>query len=265
MRLALIGNLSTNTTTKTMRYLQLIIAVGMAILPGPKAHGWAPPLVWAAILQKHEANPGETNVLFTFQLTNAAVAEDVIITAVRPSCGCTTAKMPPLPWRLGPGASGQIEATVDIRGKHGLVNKIVSVESSAGTNLLTLVINIAEDRARNMDLALADRQAVFRGQCATCHVQPSVGKTGLALYRYACGICHESEHRASMVPNLNALNKPTGREYWDGWVRNGKAGSLMPAFSQAAGGPLAENQIATLVDYLADHFPGTMAPVRPAP
>ena len=248
-----------------MPYLRYLIALGAGGLLGLSVLGSTQPLVWEAVSQKHDALPGETNVVFTFNLTNASVIDDILVTAVRPSCGCTTARMPPLPWRLGPGAAGQIEATVDIRGKRGLVNKVVSVESSAGTNLLTLVINIPEDRARNMDLALADRQAVFRGQCATCHVQPTVGQTGGALYQAACGICHESEHRATMVPNLLALNKPTGRDYWEGWVRRGKAGSLMPAFAQSEGGPLDDHQIQTLADYLAGHFPSAAAPASPAP
>lgn len=239
-----------------MRHLRIMILIAVGWLLGPGPVG-AAPLTWQAIYQKHDANPGETNVVFTFHLTNSSALEDVLITAVRPSCGCTTAKMPPLPWRLAPGAAGEIETTVDIRGKRGLVNKVVTVESSAGTNLLTLVINIPEGRARNMDLALADRQAVFRGECATCHVQPTVGQTGVALYQAACGICHESDHRATMVPNLAALNKPTGRDYWDGWVRKGKVGSLMPAFAQSEGGPLDENQIKSLADYLAGHFPST--------
>lgn len=206
-------------------------------------------LVWDARSKTREAKPGETNVQFTFNLTNTAAA-DVVITAVRPSCGCTAARMPALPWRLAPGVCGQIEADVDIRGKRGVVSKVVFVDTSAGTNVLTLTITIPEDRTRNQELALADRQAVFRGACATCHVEPAVGKTGAALYQAACGICHDAEHRASMVPSLLALAKPTGPEYWDQWVRHGKAGSLMPAFARTEGGPLDEDQIKSLVEHL---------------
>ena len=206
-------------------------------------------LKWNAISQTRLAAPGETNLLFTFSLTNIT-GGDVVVTGVRPSCGCTTAKLPPLPWRLAPGKDGQIEANVDIRGKRGMISKVVFVDSPAGTNMLTLIINIPEDRARNMELALTDRQAVFKGECASCHVVPTVGKTGVALYQAACGICHESDHRATMVPSLLALAKPTGREYWDQWIRKGKEGSLMPAFAKEHGGPLAEDQILSLVNHL---------------
>jgi mono/diheme cytochrome c family protein len=218
-------------------------------------------LVWDSQVQKHQARPGETNIPLVFKLTNGTASGDVIITAVRPSCGCTTARMPPLPWRLPPGNGGWIEASVDIRGKRGTISKVIFVETSDGTNLLSLVISVPEDRMRNQELALADRQAVFRGECASCHVHPATGQKGAALYGLACGICHDSEHRATMVPSLSALLKPTDRGYWDQWIRHGKVGTLMPAFAQTEGGPLSENQIQSLVEYLGNRPQPIVVPV----
>ena len=34
----------------------------------------------------------------------------------------------------------------------------------------------------NIQNALADRQAVFKGDCASCHVEKGVGKMGAELY-----------------------------------------------------------------------------------
>lgn len=226
-----------------------LLCLGL-LLCGLSPSGHALGLTWDAPLKKHTVTPGETNVHFAFQVTNTATDGEIVINAVRPSCGCTTAKVPPLPWHLKPGADGQIEAVVDITGKHGTVSKLLIVESATWTNYLTMVITIPESREMNMELAKADRQTVFKGDCASCHVTPTVGKTGEELYRSACGICHESDHRASMVPNLMALNKATGRDYWDAWIRKGKQGSLMPAFEKSEGGPLDENQIKSLVDFL---------------
>ena len=90
-----------------------------------------------------------------------------------------------------------------------------------------------------------------RGECAKCHSEPTKDKTGKALFTTACGICHEAEHRASMVPDLRALKKPTTRDYWLQWIAHGKADTLMPAFGQKAGGPLTEGQIESLVEFLA--------------
>ena len=212
-------------------------------------------LVWDATTKTYDAPKGETNAFFAFNVTNVSTAE-VIVNAVRTSCGCTIAKVPTLPWRLAPNGTGQMEIRVDLRGKRGLLSKIVSVDSSAGLSLLTVNVNIPEPDPRELNrmLAQADRQSVFRNDCANCHAHPAAGKKGEALYTVACGICHESDHRASMVPDLKALKKPTDKSYWDTWVRNGRYGTLMPAFSKAEGGPLEEEQIASLVTFLTDHF-----------
>jgi hypothetical protein len=64
-----------------------------------------------------------------------------------------------------------------------------------------------------------------------------------------------------MVPDLHALKHPTDAALWRKWITSGKGiipaqvGSMMPAFSQAEGGPLTEEQISSLVDYLARTIP----------
>src|SRR6185503_8056367 len=97
------------------------------------------------------------------------------------------------------------------------------------------------DRNKNQELAKADRQAVFRGDCASCHVEPAKGKFGKELYDKSCGVCHDSEHRASMVPNLHALNHDTNADFWKTWISQGKPGSLMPAVATSQGGPLRDD------------------------
>jgi mono/diheme cytochrome c family protein len=82
-----------------------------------------------------------------------------------------------------------------------------------------------------------------------------VGKLGKDLYDKACGICHDAEHRATMVPNLHALNHDTNLDFWKTWASQGKLGSLMPAFAAAEGGPLDDAQIKSLAQYLASTIP----------
>ena len=106
-----------------------------------------------------------------------------------------------------------------------------------------------------MQLAMADRQAVFKNDCASCHVAPAVGKKGEQLFAAACSICHEAPHRATMVPDLHALKFTPTKDYWHNWISNGKPGSLMPAFAQAQGGPLTDEQIESLAEYLTHYFP----------
>ncbi|HKS37958.1 MAG TPA: DUF1573 domain-containing protein [Verrucomicrobiae bacterium] len=224
------------------------------------------PLVWDAEIKEYTARPGETNVQLTFNLTNTAPSE-VLINDVRTSCGCTVVRLPEYPWRLAAGTNGQIHVTADLRGKRGLLHKLVYVYTAAyGVKPLTIKVNIPDpapgamaDRSRNLQIAAADRQAVFKNDCAKCHSEPAIGKKGAELYTAACAICHDAEHRLAMVPDLRALNHPTNRDHWKTWVIHGKPGTLMPAFAKSEGGPLTDEQIDSLADYLAEHVPSRTA------
>jgi len=237
---------------------------GSNVLIAPARPTYVPPLpekvfAWDAPVKEYTAKTGELSAKLTFSFTNTA-ATNVTIKAVRTSCGCTVAKVPPLPWVLEPGANGAIEVIADLRGKSGIITKTVTVDSSAGYRFLTLRVSVPAgpatlaDRARNLQVAMVDRMAVFKGDCIFCHQQPVYGKKGEELYRAACGICHEAEHRASMVANLHALGKPTERDYWTAYVTKGKPNTLMPAWAMAEGGPLSQEQIASLADFLVGPF-----------
>jgi len=185
------------------------------------------------------------------------------------------AQLPTLPWKVVSGTNGQIPITMNLAGKGGVVFKTITVNTDRGWKVLTVKTTIlpppatamtVADRERNTQLAKADRQAVFKDDCARCHVEPAIGKMGKELFTAACGICHEGEHRATMVPDLHALPHETNAEFWKIWIAHGKVGSLMPAFAQTDGGPLSDQQIASLVDYLAKAVPskpGAPAAVLP--
>ena len=219
-------------------------------------------LSFDAMSKDYDAKEGEQTAAFTFNVTNTA-PNDVVINWVRTSCGCTVAKLPSTPWILHPKDHGQIEVSVDLRGKFGVLNKFVTVDSTVGSKMLTLKIsvptpapmNTVDGRTRNIQMALADRQAVFKNDCVSCHVTPAAGKLGEPLYQAACAVCHDAPHRATMVPDLHALPKTPTREGWKTWVTSGKVGSLMPAFAKAEGGPLDDAQIDSLVEYLVNYFP----------
>ena len=215
-------------------------------------------LFWDGMSKETNVAADDPAAFFNFHLTNITTTP-VAILNVHPSCGCTTAQLPPLPWVLPAGAGGEMEVKVNLAGKTGTIFKSVRVGTDKGYTQLMLRINIAPprpmtlsdaDRMRGVDMAKVDRQAVFRGDCATCHVKPAEGKYGQALYAAACGICHEAQHRATMVPDLHALKTPTNEEFWRTWIAHGKPGSLMPAFSTAEGGPLNDLQIASIAAYL---------------
>jgi mono/diheme cytochrome c family protein len=227
-------------------------------------------LAWDNILHATDAAADQTEAHFTFLFTNVW-RDNITILDVHPSCGCTTAQLPELPWTIASGTNGQIGITVDLRGKSGMLFKTVKISTDKGTKDLMVRINILqpvtpnltdEDRAQGMAAAKVDRQAVFKGDCATCHAKPAEGKYGPQLYAAVCGICHEAEHRATMVPDLHSIKTPTSNQFWQTWIAHGKPGSLMPAFSTSEGGPLTDVQIASLAAYLDSAIPSQAAPAK---
>jgi cytochrome c553 len=121
-----------------------------------------------------------------------------------------------------------------------------------------------ESRPQSTDRASGPAGGV-QGRLRPCHVEPVIGKMGKELFTAACGICHEAEHRASMVPDLHQLKVTPNAEYWKFYIVNGKPATLMPAFAQAQGGPLSDAQIASLVEYMVKDFPATKTNAPAAP
>lgn len=225
-------------------------------------------LKWSSESIEYNAKHGEQSAPFTFTVTNVSNAE-VSINSLRTSCGCTVAQLPTTPYKLLPGSNVPINVTMDMRGKSGSITKSVSVDTSAGFKSLLVKVNIPTEapattvaaggesmnRAKNIQTALADRQAVFKGDCASCHVEKGKGKMGQELYAASCGICHDAEHRAAMVTDLKVPRTNRDLAFWQKWIMEGKPGTMMPAFAQAHGGPLTQEQIDSLSVYCYQNFP----------
>jgi len=199
----------------------------------------------------------------------------VAVLSVHPSCGCTTAELPPVPWIIPPGSNGTIKLSVNLAGKSGTLFKTVNITTEKGKKDLLLRINVAPpppmpemteaQRAAGIAAAKIDRQAIFKGDCASCHLPKVEGKYGQQLFDALCAICHQAKSRATMVPDLANLQVPTSEEFWRAWITSGKAGSLMPAFAAFQGGPLNDLQIASLATYLNAIHPSKVAPATNAP
>jgi mono/diheme cytochrome c family protein len=247
--------------------------------PAPRTNA---PLVWDAMSKETRVKLGETNLAFSFTCTNVS-AEEVQIHQTQTSCGCTVATLPSYPYRIAPGAEGKLDVRMDIRGKYGMVTKTITVATSFGVQYLTVTARIPDpileqttattahlqqmkqqEREANAKAAQTDRQLVFKGSCAVCHTTPLIGKTGKELFDNACGICHDAHPRATMVPDLRAGNRPATYDYWAQWVMAGKPNTLMPAFAKPNGGPLTDDQMLSLVDYLVGPFQKTVQASQPA-
>jgi mono/diheme cytochrome c family protein len=220
---------------------------------------------------------GTPEAHFSFNLTNIS-SGDVTINFVQTSCGCTVAKLPSTPWKLASKEGGEISATMQLAGTPpgGTKIKTLTVSTDKGPKALYVKAIVLPGAMTDMDrtnaqkVALADRQAVFRGDCARCHVAPAKDATGhdklgKDLYAAVCGVCHEAEHQASFVPNLHKLPEPTNADFWKNWIMHGKPGTLMPAFAQNEGGFLTDAQIESLVAYLNSTIPShPVAAANPA-
>lgn len=219
-----------------------------------------PTIVFDADSKEYDSRPGEATAPFTFSLTNIWTNE-IRIDRVQGSCGCTTAELPQTPWHIPPGSSGKVRASVNLAGKSGLLVKTLTFYTSVGELIVTVKVKMpppgtglammteAERQAAAM-LASANPQAIFRADCAQCHVEKGARAMGQDLYGADCGICHESPHRASAVPDLHALKHPTDLEFWRTVIRFGKPHTMMPGFGRSQGGPLSDEQIASLAAYL---------------
>jgi hypothetical protein len=212
-----------------------------------------------------DAESKTTNVLagleyaeFAFNFTNHSPVAMTVVN-VHTSCGCTTAQLPALPWMIPSQTNGQIGVRVNLAGKSGTLVKTITVGTDQGVKTLLVKIIIEPpaipdmpltNRLQNMKLSQIDRQAVFKGDCASCHVNSTDGKYGKELFDSVCGVCHEAAHRASMVPDLHTLTVPTDERFWRTWISYGRPGSLMPAFAKTENGPLTDMQIVSLAAYL---------------
>jgi mono/diheme cytochrome c family protein len=215
-------------------------------------------LVWDSTEKTIEPKPGDGAADFQFTAVNVS-DKPVTIYQIRPTCGCTVAEMPASPWILAPGASGTFVGTIDFRGKEGTVAKAIFVNSSAGTQRLGLNVTIPtlDENARReaQMIAQKNRQAVFSGECAKCHLEPAKGKSGAELFMAACGVCHFSANRSTIVPDLLVARSHRDAAFWRQWITEGKEGTLMPAWSKQKGGPLTDEQIDSLVQYAVQMFP----------
>jgi Protein of unknown function (DUF1573)/Cytochrome C oxidase, cbb3-type, subunit III len=225
-------------------------------------------LTFDSLTQEYHARPGEAEAKFTFTVTNISDTA-VHVLGITPSCSCTKAQMPRTPWIIPPHTTEQFHATMNLAMKPpGENTKYLTISSTNGMRVVYVKAHIPQpsitDRQKNQELAKSDRQAVFRNDCVQCHVTPAVEKMGKELYDKACGICHDSEHRAAMITDLGSLNHPVDAEFWKLMVAGGKPGTMMPAFAQDQGGPLSKEQIDSLVDYLMTDFPRNHKPTTQA-
>ena len=102
-------------------------------------------LTWDAVAKQYRAKPGELKAPFSFHLKNVS-PNSVTIYDTSTSCDCTVAKLPFRPWVLPSGASGEIDATIDLSNKVGTVTNSIIVFTSQGNRRLWVKAVVPESR-----------------------------------------------------------------------------------------------------------------------
>jgi len=104
-------------------------------------------LAWDATAKEYHAKPGELSAPFAFSLTNI-FSRPVVIYNTSTSCDCTVASLPSKPWTVPVGSSGDIQASIDLKDKVGIVTNSVIVYTSQGDRRLNLRVFVAEPNSK---------------------------------------------------------------------------------------------------------------------
>jgi len=165
------------------------------------------------------------------------------IVSVTTSCGCSVAE--PEQNLLMPGGFTRVKITVDTFAKQDDVRKWVELTDARGRHSRAW---LSLDVKANPHMA-ATRRSIFDGQCGSCHFAPAAGKkTGPAIYRAVCIMCHGEKGQGAYAPKL-AGHKDSA--LLAGVISAGTGSQHMPGFAHDQGGPLSLDQVAALSQWLS--------------
>lgn len=200
----------------------------------------------------------DSKVPATFVIYNKG-GKNLRISDVQTSCGCTLAKITKR--KVAPGDFTRVQVELDTSIKLGPVRKEITVFSNDPKRpqlALFLVGNVLPKKMQGhapINLKAQDPLVLFKGDCATCHVKPGIGKTGKALFIADCAMCHgmSAQGNGSAGPALTGLdydNKSSLQTIRHIIAEGSPRSPQMPPFSKAKGGPLTDEQIDSLVNFL---------------
>ena len=193
---------------------------------------------------------GDTlEVIHVYKLINTG-DDPLRISDVSTSCGCTVTLLDKK--EIASGDTASLKVTLDPKGKGvGEIEKTVWITSNSRTNphdSLTIAANIAAVHAAVMMTV----KNIFAGDCRKCHVVKGEGKLGVDLFNADCLMCHTTSPKAHAphFGKLMGLSVDDSALYR--MIADGKPGTNMPAYAKAHGGPLSDEQIASLVAMLRE-------------
>lgn len=205
-----------------------------------------------------EFNFGDANegieLRHTFRIENRG-RKDLVIKTAFSTCGCTVPHIKKK--RIAPGESTDMEVVMDTSMKQGDVTKPIEIRSNDPIEPIKTIYIKAKIRSPHADLGNGTERTakIFTGRCAACHVNQGKGKVGEDLFFSDCGMCHGYSARG--VPGVAPALVPFdyhNKEFADTIKTVISKGSLthrsMPGYAKEFGGPLTEEEIDSIVDYL---------------
>jgi mono/diheme cytochrome c family protein len=192
----------------------------------------------------------------TFFIKN--VGNDTLtIVNTHASCGCTAAVMDNM--KIAPAGISRLKVKFDAHNKGtGPITKTITISSNSRTEadkVLRIKGIIVESKTVHKKGEMGDAamhlEGVFQGDCAKCHVDKGRGELGARLYDADCAICHGASADGKPGPELTSKDMMShDKKSWTKIIKNGIKNSHMPAFALANKGPLNDEEIASIVDYL---------------
>lgn len=144
---------------------------------------------------------------------------------------------------IAPGKSAEVEVKLNPLGKSGSVLEEIAVISDDRSQPVLKVHVIAQVRHDPGRLSGEQFQkAIFSDRCATCHGVSAAGsKSGAGLYGSVCAMCHKGPEQLKTRAAAGIRR----------WTAIGNPSNGMPGYERAAGGPLTDIQIESLVNLIA--------------
>lgn len=194
----------------------------------------------------------------TFLIFNVG-GKHLRIQNVETSCGCTVASISKKVLR--PGGFTKINIKLDTALKIGPIRKKVTLFSNdpKRPELALFVTGTVKPKPMathdSITINPQDRLALFKGDCATCHVDAGKGKTGKPLFLSDCAMCHGSnaqgnQHAGPSLLTFNSETEAVKTHLFDRIANGSPHSPQMPPFSKKQGGPLSEDEIHSLVQFL---------------
>jgi mono/diheme cytochrome c family protein len=197
----------------------------------------------------HDIEQG-TKAEHIFTIGNTGT-DTLVITGTRPSCGCTAAVVDES--KVAPGKATRLRVTFDANNKpEGPIIKSVTITSNSvegSERMVRIQGRVVKSKLAHKETMHLD--GLFQGDCAKCHVDKGKGELGARLYEADCAICHglksDGKPGAELASTTMLNHSP---KQWESIIANGVPNTGMPAFHTKNKGPLGDEEIASLVEYM---------------